>query len=68
MIKRWVTFIIGMNILAIGIILNTKSLLGVGSINTLPYALSDIFHISIGTMTTIVYILFIIVQLILIKK
>lgn len=68
MVKRWITFIIGMNVLAIGIILNTKSLLGVGSINTLPYSLSVIFHLSLGTMTTFIYILFIIIQFILLKR
>lgn len=68
MIKRWITFIIGINVLAIGIILNTKSLLGVGSINTLPYSLSIILHLSLGTMTTITYVLFIIIQFILLKR
>lgn len=68
MVKRWSIFIIGMNILAIGIILNTKSLLGVGAINTIPYALSNILNISLGTMTTTVYIVFIMIQLILIRK
>lgn len=59
--KRWMIFILGMNILAIGIILNTKSLLGVGSINTLPYSLSIILHLSLGTMTTMTYLIFILI-------
>ena len=45
MIKRFIVFVVGMNVLAIGIILNTKSLLGVGSINTLPYALANILSV-----------------------
>lgn len=68
MVKRFVIFLIGMNVLAIGIILNTKSMLGVGSINTIPYALSQIMEISLGTVTTGVYLVFIIIQLILLKK
>ena len=68
MIKRWITFLIGMNVLAVGIILNTKSMLGVGSINTIPYAVAYILNISLGTTTTCLYIIFIIIQLILIKK
>ena len=68
MIKRFIVFVVGMNILAIGIILNTKSLLGVGSINTLPYALANILSVSLGTMTTMVYLVFIIIQLILLKR
>lgn len=68
MIKRLIVFVVGMNVLAIGIILNTKSLLGVGSINTLPYALANILSVSLGTMTAMVYLVFIIIQLILLKK
>lgn len=68
MIKRFIVFVVGMNVLAIGIILNTKSLLGVGSINTLPYALANILSVSLGIMTTMVYLVFIIIQLILLKK
>lgn len=68
MIKRFIVFVVGMNVLAIGIILNTKSLLGVGSINTLPYALANILSVSLGTMTTMVYLVFIIIQLILLKR
>lgn len=68
MIKRFIVFVVGMNVLAIGIILNTKSLLGVGSINTLPYALANILSVSLGTMTIMVYLVFIIIQLILLKR
>lgn len=68
MINRFIVFVVGMNVLAIGIILNTKSLLGVGSINTLPYALANILSVSLGTMTTMVYLVFIIIQLILLKR
>lgn len=68
MIKRFIVFVVGMNVLAIGIILNTKSLLGVGLINTLPYALANILSVSLGTMTTMVYLVFIIIQLILLKR
>ena len=68
MIKRFIVFVVGMNVLAIGIILNTKSLLSVGSINTLPYALANILSVSLGTMTTMVYLVFIIIQLILLKR
>lgn len=68
MIKRFIVFVIGMNVLAIGIILNTKSLLGVSPINALPYASSNILAVSLGMMTTMVYVVFIIIQLILLKK
>lgn len=68
MLKRGVTFFLGMNLLAIGIILNTKSLLGVGSINTLPYSLAVILNTSLGIITIGIYIIFIIIQLLLVRK
>lgn len=68
MMKRFLTFLFGIQALAIGIILNTKSQLGVGSINTLPYALSEILGFSLGTMTTVLYIVFIVMEMILLKK
>ena len=39
---------VGMNILAAGIILNTKSTLGVGAINTLPYTAAEILESKSG--------------------
>lgn len=68
MFKRVFIFFLGINLLAIGVILNTKSLLGVGSINTLPYSLAVILNTSLGTITVGIYIIFIIIQLLLVKK
>ena len=66
--KRYTTFGIGVLILALGIILNTKSTLGVGAINTVPYSLAQITGLTLGTMTSITYILFITIELILLKR
>ncbi len=59
---------VGMNILAAGIILNTKSTLGVGAINTLPYTAAEILGVSLGTTTVVLYFLFIGIQCILTRK
>ena len=59
---------IGMNILAAGIILNTKSTLGVGAINTLPYTAAKLLGVSLGTTTVVLYFLFIGIQCVLTKK
>lgn len=66
--KRILLMVAGMNILAIGIILNTKSTLGVGAINTVPYTAAEIAGVSLGTTTVILYFLFIGAQCILTRK
>lgn len=66
--KRILLTVAGMNILAIGIILNTKSMLGVGAINTVPYTAAEIAGVSLGTTTVILYFLFIGAQCILTRK
>ncbi|MFR7590686.1 MAG: YczE/YyaS/YitT family protein [Longibaculum sp.] len=67
-IKRWIIFILGINALSIGIVFNTKSRLGVGSITTLPYVFSQITTISLGNSITLLYFVFVLIQTILLKK
>lgn len=40
--KRYVYYLLGMNILVLGITCNTLSNLGVGAFSTLPFALSSL--------------------------
>ena len=53
-IKRFLLFLIGINLLAIGIILNTRSDLGVAAFTSFFYALSKITGISLGNSSIIV--------------
>ncbi len=66
--KRIIYFLLGVNILAIGLILNTKSGLGVSAINSVPYSISQMTSLSLGNATFCIYIIFIILQTILLKK
>ena len=68
MTKRIIYFILGILILALGLTLNTKSLLGVSAINSLPNALSLVFSFTLGNFVTMMYCVFIVIQLILLKK
>ena len=68
MLKRICIYIIGVLILGLGIVLNTKTGLGVAAINSLPYALSEMTAFTLGTWTTIVYIVFIVIQLCIYRK
>lgn len=68
MLKRVCIYIIGVLILGLGIVLNTKTGLGVAAINSLPYSLSEMTALTLGTWTTIVYIIFITIQLCIYRK
>lgn len=73
MIKRinWaqcVTYVAGVMILAAGITLNTKSLLGVSPVTTLPYIASELTGISLGTTSFISYCVMLVLQAVLLGK
>ena len=55
MIWRWLFYGIGLIVLAIGIILNTQTGLGVSPIISVPYSISKIWELNFATMTFIVY-------------
>ncbi|MEY8331525.1 DUF6198 family protein [Lachnospiraceae bacterium 47-T17] len=65
---RLALFFIGINLLAAGIILNTRSDLGVAAFTSFFYALSEITHISLGTSSIIVYFVLIAIQVILLRR
>ena len=66
--KKLILYVVGMNILALGIIFNTLSLLGVGAFSTLPYALSLITQLSFGQANIVFYLIFVLIQIILEKQ
>ena len=61
-------YCLGLWILAIGIALSVNSNLGVSPVSSLPYVVSQITEISLGTCTTIVYALYILLQMVLSRK
>lgn len=67
-LKKIILLLLGMICLSIGIVLNTKSHLGVGSITTVPYVFSEIVPITLGQAITLLYFIFVIVQTLLIKR
>lgn len=54
---RGVVYCIGLVILSLGIILNTKTGLGVSPIISIPYSISKVWNINLGTTTLCIYIL-----------
>ncbi|MBE6119998.1 MAG: YitT family protein [Erysipelotrichaceae bacterium] len=68
-IKKWLYFIIGVLINSFGIALITKGALGTSPISSIPYVLSLQFpSFSFGMTTFLINSLFILVQIILLKK
>lgn len=62
---RWLFYILGMASLALGIVLNTKSRLGMAPILSGMFCLSEIYGLNFSTLTLGYYILLVAVQFIL---
>lgn len=60
---RLPVYLTGMIILCFGIVLNTKTGMGVAAINSVPYCISKLTGLTLGTCTFILYTIFIIIQL-----
>ena len=58
-------YLVGLVILAFGITLAVNSNLGVSPVTSLPYVVSQVLHVSLGTCTVIVYTIYIFLQMIL---
>ena len=58
-------YCLGLLVLAFGIALSVNCRLGVSPVSSLPYVVSQILNISLGTCTTIVYTVYILLQMLL---
>lgn len=65
---RVIVYCIGLVILAFGIILNTKTGLGVAPVVSIPYCISKIWNINLGNATLCIYILCVVGQVIILRK
>ena len=61
-------YTLGLLILAFGIALAVNCKLGVSPVSSLPYVVSLIFNVSLGTCTTIVYATYVLLQMVLLRK
>ena len=64
-INRGLFYIIGLLVLALGIILNTKAGLGVSPIISVAYSVSVIIDANFGNMTLLLYSSFILIEMLL---
>lgn len=66
--KRFILYLVGLNLIAAGVVLNIRYALGVAAFSSVMYSISEIYHISLGTASIICYLIFVVVQCILSKK
>ena len=60
--NRWVCYLVGMLLLALGLTLNTKSGLGVSPIISVAFCTSRLLELNFGDMTFLLYVLFVAAQ------
>ena len=61
-------YILGLFILAFGVALSINSRLGVSPVNSIPYVTGRIFEMDPGMWTTVMFILFILIQIAILRK
>ena len=62
---RFLVYVIGMFILALGLTLNTKANLGVSPIISVPYSIAQITGLNFGDLTFVVYVIFVVIQIVI---
>lgn len=67
-IKRVLLYSLGLLFLAFGVSLSIKSNLGISPVNSIPYILSLITLVDQGLITTLVFSLYVLLQIVLLKK
>lgn len=68
LVKRYIVFFIGVIINSFGIAFITKATLGTSPISSVPFVLSQKFPLSFGTISFAFNLLFIVAQMVLLKK
>lgn len=67
-IKRLAVYCIGLFIMALGVSVSKTSDLGVSPVNSIPCVLSVITNIDMGICTTVVFVSFILIQILIMNK
>ncbi|MEA5085263.1 MAG: DUF6198 family protein [Lachnospiraceae bacterium] len=68
LIKRIIVYTIGLFIMALGVSVSKISNLGVSPVNSVPSVLSDILKVDMGICTTGVFLVFIVIQILILRK
>ena len=68
MVWRFLLYLVGLNLIALAVVLNIRYDLGVAAFSSVMYSISEIYSISLGTASIICYLIFVVVQCILSRK
>ena len=68
MVWRFLLYLVGLNLIALAVVLNIRYDLGVAAFSSVMYAISEVYSISLGTASIICYLIFVVVQCILSRK
>lgn len=66
--KRVLIYLLGLFIMALGVSISKLSNLGVSPVNSIPAVVSEIFEIDMGICTMIIFIGFILIQILILQK
>lgn len=64
---RILAYVTGIFILALGVVFSINSQLGVSPVSSLPYVLSLITDISMGTTTILIYLIYVLIQILILR-
>ena len=68
MTKRIIIYLVGMLLLTVGIVLNTRTGLGVAAVASFPFAINQITGLSLGNASMFMYLVLVVLQLVLVRK
>ena len=61
-------YCLGLMLIAFGVAISVNSNLGVSPVNSLPYVISLIIHVPLGTCVTVIFCAYILLQFLLLRK
>ena len=65
---RILVYCLGLLLLAFGVAISVNSNLGVSPVNSLPYVISQIIHVQLGTCVTAVFCSYILLQVLILRR
>lgn len=68
LLKRYLVFLLGLAIVALGVAFSIKADLGTSPITSLPYAASELWPVSVGTATVTMHVAFILAQFAILRR
>ena len=66
--KRVLLYILGLNLIAVAVVLNIRYGLGVAAFSSVMYSISEIYQISLGTASILCYLIFVLLQCLFSRK